>query len=185
MQSGVCQPVGRCSNAPLRLRSIITPACRPTCPSPLAANAFSSGTGACHQRSVVSSSLALPHQHSIAHAAQPLPGATHRPLGGTLRRPTLRRSSAPTAAAATAAGPIDLSEVSDEELRRLEAEWGYSKLGRPLPEGVTAEAIASTLPEDLYQLDMKQVRHMKTNTSIRLLLSCKPARCVKPWHLQQ
>lgn len=54
-------------------------------------------------------------------------------------------------------GPIDLTHTSDEDLQQLQQEWGYCKVGRPIPEGVTAGAIANTLPDDLYKLDMKQV----------------------------
>ena len=54
-----------------------------------------------------------------------------------------------------AAGALDLTEWSEQELAAQAEEWGYSKLGKPLPEGVSRDALAGTLPSEIFDVNPK------------------------------
>lgn len=44
--------------------------------------------------------------------------------------------------------------MSDAELQQAASDWGYVQIGRPLPEGVSLTAIADTLPDQVFALDL-------------------------------
>ena len=44
--------------------------------------------------------------------------------------------------------------MSDAELQQAAADWGYTHIGRPLPEGVSLTALAETLPEEVFTLNL-------------------------------
>jgi len=47
-----------------------------------------------------------------------------------------------------------LNDMSDAELQQAAADWGYVQVGRPLPEGVSLTALADTLPDQVFALDL-------------------------------
>lgn len=44
--------------------------------------------------------------------------------------------------------------MSDAQLQQAAADWGYQTVGRPLPEGVSLEALAETLPDQVFTLNL-------------------------------
>lgn len=47
-----------------------------------------------------------------------------------------------------------LADLDDAALQQQAEEWGYERLGRPLPEGVSLHALAETLPDDVFAIDL-------------------------------
>lgn len=47
-----------------------------------------------------------------------------------------------------------LNDMSDAELDQAAADWGYVQVGRPLPEGISLTALAETLPDQVFTLDL-------------------------------
>jgi fatty acid desaturase len=49
-----------------------------------------------------------------------------------------------------------LNDLSDAELQQTAADWGYVQVGRPLPEGISLTALAETLPDKVFALDLSK-----------------------------
>eukprot|EP00877_Chromochloris_zofingiensis_P007039 jgi/Chrzof1/2589/Cz11g21120.t1_FAD6B[v5.2] len=49
-----------------------------------------------------------------------------------------------------------LSQLDDVQLQQQAHDWGFTQIGRPLPEGVSVTAIADILPEEDFHLDLVQ-----------------------------
>jgi hypothetical protein len=67
-----------------------------------------------------------------------------------------RRRRAAAARLAGRAASLDLAALDDVALAQQAHDWGYTQLGRPVPAGVSLNALAETLPPDTFQIDMKQ-----------------------------
>jgi fatty acid desaturase len=49
-----------------------------------------------------------------------------------------------------------LNDLSDADLQQTAADWGYVQVGRPLPEGVSLTALAETLPDQVFTLNISK-----------------------------
>lgn len=47
-----------------------------------------------------------------------------------------------------------LNNLSETQLQQQAQDWGYLQLGRPLPEGLSLTAIADTMPDEHFKLDL-------------------------------
>ncbi len=47
--------------------------------------------------------------------------------------------------------------LSDSQRQKLAAEWGYQRLGAPLPEGIALGVLSRCIPEELKEVDMKRL----------------------------
>lgn len=69
--------------------------------------------------------------------------------------PAAASAAAAGAGPGSASGPPDLSALDDLALRQQADDWGYTQLGRPIPAGVSLPALADTLPEEAFRIDLR------------------------------
>jgi fatty acid desaturase len=60
--------------------------------------------------------------------------------------------------------------MTDAELQQAAADWGYVQVGRPLPEGISLTALAETLPDQVFALDLgKAVSYLGLSLGVMAL----------------
>jgi hypothetical protein len=60
-----------------------------------------------------------------------------------------------------------LQDLNDTQLQQQAQDWGYQQIGRPLPEGLSLDTIAATIPDEHYQPDLlKAVGYLALSVAV-------------------